>query len=139
MAITKTDTSGAVDAAQAKADAAQTKIKAEAAQVAEPAGQSEPAAQSEPAGQSEPTEPTEQIEQIDYMSQIGGNLNLHNATEIFGGKNAVKAMQAYAMHGGHGALTEGDFTSPLFGGLGAPSAKDTNRIEAINSALNNLQ
>ena len=75
---------------------------------------------------------------VDYIAQIGGNFNLHNATAIFGGATAVKALQAYAQFGGHGVFDEAEFRSSLFGGLGAPAANDTARRTAINDALNKL-
>ncbi len=76
--------------------------------------------------------------EIDYVKKIGGNFNLHNATALFGEENAVQALQAYAQFGGHGVITEADFKSSLFGGLGAPAEEDTQRRGAINTALNNL-
>ena len=77
--------------------------------------------------------------QVDYVEQIGGNFNLHNATAIFGKANAVKALQAYAQHGGHGVLEEADYTNNLFGGLGAIDGKNTEARDKINAALNNLK
>jgi hypothetical protein len=81
---------------------------------------------------------TAAAEPVDYVRKIGANFNLHNATAIFGKDKALPALQAYAQHGGHGVITEGEYTDQLFGGLGAPSDTDAARQTAINNALNKL-
>lgn len=77
-------------------------------------------------------------EPIDYVAEIGANFNLHNATALFG-DNAIKALQIYAQHGGHGVISEDEFKSSLFGGLSAPLEADTTRRAKINDALNALK